>query len=121
MKSMSNKLKKILFASTASLFLLLGIFPLQTVHAQSMTMNHGMGAPTSTCAGPCGNAPIVLKEDQKAPVREQKDEPEPPQIFPYHDHVNTFAVPKKLASSYLGDKRIPYPPDLVILYANLRF
>lgn len=121
MKYVSNRIRKAFYLPITALFLLLGFMPLQSVHAQSITMNHNMGTPTSTCAGPCGNAPVVLKENQKAPAREQEDEPEPPQILPQYTQFNAFAVPKKLASSYLGGERVPRPPDLVILYANLRF
>lgn len=125
MRRINKRLKAIIYLPITLSFLLFGFLSLQTIYAQNITMDHGTGsmnagASGSDCAGPCGNATVVLKDKQIAPAEEREDEPDPPQTPSYYQY-SVFAMPKKLASSYLGGEHIPLPPDLVILYANFRF
>ena len=121
MKSMSRKLKTLLLAPLTAMFLLFG-FSLQGVHAQSLAMQDGMGTTSAnlSCNSPCGNAAVVLKDEQKTPVRDEDQDPEPPeQLFQYAQNV-PFPEPKKPVASLIFGSLIR-PPDLVKLYANFRF
>lgn len=122
MKGIRAKFKTILLAPLTVLFLLFG-FSLQGVHAQSITMQHGLGDINLhiSCSSPCGNAPVVLKDEQKAPVKDRDDEPEPPEQTPYIANIQRFAEPQKPANNYLLSRLVVTPPDLVKLYANFRF
>lgn len=126
MRRINKRLKAIIFLTIILAFLSIGFLPLQTTYAQSIAMDHGTSSmktvtgSESNCTGPCGSATIVLKDKQKAPAEDQEDEPEPPQTPPYYQS-SVYAVPSKLASSYLGGEPITWSPELVILYANFRF
>lgn len=121
MKSMKNKLKAILYVPLASLFLLFGFLPLQSVHAESIAMNHDMSgsrSSASNCCVPSSSVAVINKEEQL--FDEQDDEPEPPEQMPFYARFQVFTEPSPPAVVYSGSK-VPRPPDLVKLYANFRF
>jgi len=121
MRSMRPKLKAVLFAPVISVLLLLAL-PLQSIHAQSTSMNHQMSNTNTSglCPGACGNSASVAKDVQKSPDRKQEKDPEPPEQLPLYAQNTQFPEPQKPASNLIYGSLIR-PPDLVKLYANFRF
>lgn len=122
MKSMRARLKIVLFAPLTVLLLLLGFSP-QSVHAQSLAMRNGMGDinVNISCNNPCSNAPVTLRAKQEAPVKDQEDEPEPPEQSPCYSCFQQFTEPQKPDNKYLVGGLVFRPPDLIKLYGKFRF
>lgn len=112
-------------------FILLFVVPPTSTNAQSLAMNHDSPASTaSSCdtscsvqkSSPCPCnvvTPVVLSENQQAPEREKDDDPAPLPALPYFTQ-STVRPPKKLSTKYLDADILLRPPDLVILYSNIR-
>lgn len=121
MKGMSNKLKAFLYVPFAGLFLLLGFFPLQNVHATGMAHDmSSMSQEINCCTGSPTSTTAVLKEEQKLPEKDE-DDPEPPQQDPPYAQFTRYAEPEKLSLAYAAGANLLRPPDLVKLYGNYRF
>ncbi len=115
MVSMVSKLKIIFYAPAIALFLLFSPLSSLAASAQSMSMD----AEVSNC-GPCSASSVVsLPEKQKQIIRENEQDPGPPPL-PYYVQNFTFPEPTEPVASLIFGSLIR-PPDLVKLYANLRF
>lgn len=116
-----KKLKLPFYLLLASLFMLVGFVPSGTLHAQS-AMQHDMDNMNIAACPSCGTTPVVLNEnDNLPPKKEQKKEPALPKELPYLVQFDITSLYKKLtdySGAFLAQLR---PPDLTILYSNLRF
>ena len=122
MKHFSSTLRTSLLLPIAALFLVFGLSPLQSVHAQDMNMDHNMSSSRSSVNNCCvpPSSVAVLKEEEQLPDYEQDDEPEPPEQMPFYAQFQSFPEPSKPVNIHTGSS-ILIPPDLVKLYGNFRF
>lgn len=117
MKRLRQTLKAALVLPVAALFVAFGFLSVQPVHAQN---NMDMASTRTVCQGPCANTPAALNDQAKIDIKEQDDEPEPPQAEPYYAQQRVLGPEKSLHSYGFSTRRLR-PPDLVKLYANFRF
>lgn len=124
MGSMRSKLRRILIVPLAVLFLVLGFLPLHSVSAQNMTVGHSMDSMAGgvvNCAAPCANSVANMPEKRKPVIRDEEQDPEPPEQTPYYAQHFQFPEPQKPANNYAFSGVLLRPPDLVKLYSNFRF
>ncbi len=122
-----NKLLYSLFLSSLLLFVSMPA----NAHAQSMFLEHGsIASAMNTCDDSCSvqdlapcactsAAMVLVPENQRLVENEQDNEPDPNAWNPYF-LPSIINAPRKLANKYLGGAPSLRPPDLVILYANIR-
>ncbi len=60
-----------------------------------------------------------MRDNERLFENEQDNEPDPNIENPYF-FLSTINAPRKLTNKYLGGVPLLRPPDLVILYANIR-
>lgn len=127
MKFRINKLLYGLFVSALLLFVSTPV----NAHAQSMALEHGdVTSAVNTCDDSCsvqtqapcactGAPTILMRDNEHLLENEQDNEPEPNIGNPYF-LLSTINAPRKLTNKYLGGAPLLRPPDIVILYANIR-